>query len=87
MRDRQDQGATTIDIEIGEDGSPACCRADRPRMAGKQTILTPWSGSCLDFREHEGLRLAARLEATWQLPEGPFTYFRVEVTKFELLRD
>jgi len=70
----------TVDIEMGTDGCPAACRADRPRAVGKQSILTPWSGACLEYQEWEGLRLARRFEVSWIFPEGIFTYLRGEVT-------
>jgi len=41
--DRNDQTGATLDLEISEEGRPIACRADRPRMVGKQTGLTPWS--------------------------------------------
>ncbi len=54
----------------------------RPSMVGKQSILTPWSGVCLDYREWEGMRVAARMQVFWQLGEGPFCYFDGEVNSF-----
>jgi hypothetical protein len=48
--------------------------------------MTPWSGSCTEFREWEGLRVATRLEVLWHLLEGPFTYFPSEITSFTALR-
>ena len=86
MRDRNDPTGATVDLEITLEGRPVTCRAERPRLVGKQSVLTPWRGSYLEFREWEGLRVASRLEVSWQLPEGPFTYFRSELTSFAILR-
>ena len=85
VRDRKDPTGATVDFEISEDGRPVACRADRPRIVGKHAILTPWSGTCPEFQEWEGLRVARRVEAWWHLPEGTFTYFRCEVTSFTAL--
>jgi hypothetical protein len=82
MRDRADAAGTTVDLELGDDGRPMVFRADRPRTVGKQNVLTPWSGAAAEFQQWEGLRVASRVEASWQLPEGPFVYFRAEVTSY-----
>lgn len=86
VRDRNDPTGATVDLEITPEGRPVTCRAERPRLIGKQSVLTPWCGSYLEFREWEGLRVASRLEVSWQLPEGPFTYFRSELTSVAVLR-
>ena len=84
--DRDDPTGATVDLEMDAEGRPLACRAGRPRMAGKRSVPTPWSGVAAEFREWEGLRVASRLEVQWDLPEGSFTYFRAEVTSFALLR-
>lgn len=86
VRDRDDLSGTTVDVEMSEEGHPLVCRADRPRLVGKQMVLTPWSGIGSEFRDWEGLRVPSRVEASWSLPDGPFTYYRGEVTSFVLLR-
>jgi hypothetical protein len=86
VRDRADQTGATVDIDLGEDGRPMTCRAHRPRGTGKSTNLMPWFGRCTQFQEHEGLRIASQLEAAWDYPDGPFTYFRGEIASIELLR-
>jgi hypothetical protein len=86
VRDREDPTGATVDLELSEEGRPLCGRAERPRLAGKQTVLTPWSGNGTEFTEWEGFRVASRLEAFWLYPEGPFLYFRGEVTSFTVLR-
>lgn len=86
VRDREDATGSTVEIEIDAEGRPLCSRAERPRLAGKHAVLTPWWGGATEFTEWEGLRVASRLEASWLLPEGPFLYFRAEVTSFTALR-
>lgn len=86
VRDREDPTGATVDLEISEEGRPVKCRADRPRMVGKVAVLTPWLGVCGEHQEWEGLRVVSRLEVSWHLSDGPFTYLRAEVTSFTVLR-
>jgi hypothetical protein len=86
VHDRQDATGAWVDLIFGEDGSPLGCRADRPRMAGRRMLSTPWSAICAELREHDGLRVPHQLEGTWHLLEGPFTYYRSQVTSFVALR-
>jgi len=86
VRDREDPTGATVDIDIDKDGRPLACRADRPRAVGKKAVLTPWSATCSQFREWEGLRVASKLEVSWHLPDGPFIYFRGEITAFVAVR-
>jgi hypothetical protein len=86
LRDRQDPTEATVELDLSEEGRPLVCRANRPRLVGKQAILTPWSGTASEFREYEGLRVASRLEVAWHLPEGLFTYFHGELTSFAPVR-
>lgn len=86
VRDREDSTGATIDIDIDDDGRPLGCRADRPAMVGKKAVMTPWSATCGEFCEWEGLRVPRRLEVCWHLHEGPFIYFRAEITSFVAVR-
>lgn len=85
VRDRDDSTGATVDLELNEQGHPIACRAERPRMVGKITVPTPWSATGAEFQEREGFRVATRLEALWHLPEGVFSYFRAQVTSFEMV--
>jgi hypothetical protein len=82
VRDTMDAMGATIDIDLGEDGCPFRCRAERPRQAGRKAIATPWSACAQDFHQWEGLRVPRQVEAAWHLPGGVFAYFRGEVTSF-----
>jgi len=82
VRDRNDPTGATVDFEINEIGRLVACRAERPRLLGKQTVSTPWSGTCTEFQEWEGLRVARLIEVCWCLPEGTFTYYRSEITSY-----
>lgn len=85
VRDRNDPLGASVDISLSDEGQQLACHADRPRMIGKQAVLTPWSATATGFRDWEGLRVATRLEVCWHLPDGPFTYYRSEITAFTSL--
>jgi hypothetical protein len=56
---------------------------DRPRAEGGRAIPTAWRGAFSEHAELDGLRVPRRAEAAWELPDGPFTYFRAYVTALE----
>lgn len=74
------EGNAAIHLHFDGRGCPVEYHGDRPRMVGSRTVLTPWSGRADDFREWDGIRVAGRTEASWQLPDGPFRYFQSEIT-------
>jgi hypothetical protein len=86
LRDRDDPTGATVDLEVGDDGCPGAARALRPRTEGKQTIETPWYGLATNFQEWEGMRIARTIEAVWEYPEGPFSYFRADLIPIEAVR-
>jgi len=86
VRDRKDPSGATVDFEVSAEGRPVECRAERPRLVGKRAVPTSWSGTCTEFREWEGLRVARRVEVSWHLAEATYTYFRSEVTSFRAWR-
>ena len=86
VRDHNDPAGSTVDLIVDAEGRPIRCQADRPRIVGKQTIMTLWSGICQEFQEWEDMRIASRIEVCWHLPEGPFTYLRGEITSFKVVR-
>ena len=85
VRDLGDPTGAEVSFEVKEDGRPLACRAVRPRAVGKDTVATRWLGTCLEFREYEGLRAASRIEVAWEPPEGLFAYLRAEITSYEIL--
>ena len=75
-------GATSaaIDMQVDDIGRVVRIQAEgRPRLVGKQTVRTAWHGEFSDYREMGGFRLPARAEVAWDLPEGPFVYWRGEI--------
>lgn len=85
VSDRNDPAHSTVDLELSEGGCPLRGYAERPRLVGKQSILTPWLVSASDFRMWESVRIPFQLEAAWQLEEGLFTYYRAQVKSVRAL--
>jgi len=77
--------AVAVRLHFDADGDIVGSSADsRPRMVGKRTIDTPFSGRFADYREIGGVRVPTRAVVAWELPEGPFPYFRGRITDLEL---
>jgi hypothetical protein len=82
-----DAGGTRValTIELSDDGDIAgVSAAARPRLKDKGKP-TPWAGSFSDYAELSGVRLPTKAEVRWDLPEGPFTYWRGEIQALELI--
>jgi Family of unknown function (DUF6544) len=58
----------------------------RPRAEGKTTMPRPWGGVFRDYDVVGGVRIPTHAEVRWQLPEGPFTYWRGTITSVELVQ-
>jgi uncharacterized protein DUF6544 len=56
--------------------------ADRPRLEDDGTV-TRWVGEFGDYRSFGAIRMPASGEVSWELPEGPFTYWRGTITSVE----
>ena len=68
---------------IFEDGDIARIEADdRPRTIGRRILPTRWEGCCGDYREMEGCRVPTRAGVSWLLDDGPFEYWRGNVTGY-----
>ncbi len=65
-------------------GELARTEAQRPRVEAGNA-LTPWIGAYGDYRTVGGVRVPTRGEVRWELPGGPFTYWRGSITSLELL--
>ncbi len=87
LRDRLARTGGSVKLVLNEEGQPVRCEADRPRLDGKWTVLTPWKADVTEFREWDGLLVTSRFEAAWQLGDDWLPYFRGEVTSAEILRD
>ena len=83
-----DDGRTraAVEFEIDDDGTVRGGTSGRARMVGKSLVETGWSGAFRDYEMFDNVRVPTIAEATWHLPEGPFTYWRARVIDFRLLR-
>jgi hypothetical protein len=74
-------------VQVDADGRELAVTApNRPRLVGKSVVDTAWSGRVSEYQTFGRLRVPTVAEATWHLPEGPFTYWRGRVTDFKTLR-
>jgi hypothetical protein len=64
--------------DVREAWSPA-----RPRAEGRAVVERPWRGTFHDYIELGGVRIPRHGEVAWELPDGPFIYFRGRVTAVE----
>jgi hypothetical protein len=72
--------ATSVRLTFDEAGLIQSASGLRPRLAGRRSVETPFLGTFGDYVELGGVRVPGSAEVSWDLPEGPFTYWRGEVT-------
>jgi hypothetical protein len=71
-------------FEVDPQGRIVALHANRYRdLGGGRSMLTPWSGRYAGYREFGGFRVPSKVEVTWNLPEGPFSYARFRITTLE----
>ncbi len=58
------------------------CQA-RPREVGGRFVDTPFGGSFSHYATLAGVRVPTRAEARWELPDGPYPYFRARLVRYE----
>jgi hypothetical protein len=82
---RCDEGSVqaTVQLELDAQGDIISARANRPRSVGKRSVRTPWGGTFADYEWIGGIRIPTRVEVRWDLPEGPFHWFRGEISAYE----
>jgi hypothetical protein len=69
-----------VRLALDADGLIRRASAVRPRMAGGEFVDTPWIGEFGDYVELGGIRVPRKAEVRWELSDGPFAYWRGEVT-------
>lgn len=80
-------GRAAVRLRFDEAGDVVeASAADRPRAERGRAVPTAWRGRYWDHGPLGGLRVPRRAEVAWEPPEGPFTYWRAEVTALELVR-
>jgi hypothetical protein len=66
-----------VTVEVDRDGDIVRVSSDaRPYRVRGAWTATGWVGTFAGYRTLGGLRIPTRAEVAWQLPEGPFTYWR-----------
>ena len=91
-----DEAIVEVETQVGDTTASIAFRFDlngdvlaafghRPHREGRQTELRPWVGLYSVYEVLGGVRIPTHAEVHWTLPDGPFTYFRANVTGLELL--
>jgi hypothetical protein len=72
-----------VELTFDDDGDIVRAGANaRPRDGD---VPRPWGGEFRDYVAMGGVRIPARGEVYWDLPDGRFTYWRASVTSLELV--
>ena len=72
------------EFHFGADGLPTRFTAMRYRdLENGRSQMTPFVGTCSDFKLHSGLLVPFQLEAAWQLEDGLFPYARFVVERLD----
>jgi hypothetical protein len=77
---QQDVMASAV-LQVNEQGQVTSLSAER--YVGEHGQLTPWSGQYEEYQEVDGMRIPTRVEVTWHLASGEFTWFRCKITEIE----
>jgi Family of unknown function (DUF6544) len=70
-------------LHVNEQGQPTQFTTDRFMDEHGRYRLTPWSGQSNEYREVDGMRIPTKIEVTWHLASGEFSYFRCKITEIE----
>lgn len=77
-----------VRIEFDEAGDIVRYFADaRPRDVDGGSVPTRWGGELSDYRALGGMRMPARGEVYWDLPEGRLVYWRGGITSAQALEE
>jgi len=74
-----DDGETWVDLGFDGDGDVVTA-STTTRMRDDVGRPQPWEGRFSDYRDFGGIRAPARGEVGWRTPQGPYLYWRGEVT-------
>lgn len=77
-------GEATVSLRLEFDAEGDIVRISTPaRPRGEEgNVLRPWVGEFSRYATVGATRIPTRGEVRWELPSGPFTYWRCEVTSF-----
>jgi hypothetical protein len=73
----------SVVLHMNEQGQLTHVTADRYKEEHGHYLLAPWSAQCNEYQEVEGMHIPTRIEITWHLASGEFTWFRVKITEIE----
>jgi hypothetical protein len=73
---------TYVDLIFNSDGDIVGTKTTTRSRGDK---IQPWVGRFTDYKQFEGIRAPSRAEVWWETPEGPFVYWRGEVTSLQWL--
>jgi hypothetical protein len=74
-----------VRLHLDEAGDIVRATAEaRPRRVGKLTVETPFTGLFGAYEDVHGVWVPTTAEAIWELPDGPYTYFRARLTNLEI---
>ncbi len=82
---RAGSAEVAVDLRFDANGDILAAFADRPYREGKRFVDRHWVGAYSDYAEIDGVRIPTRAEVRWELPDGPFVYWRATVTGLEAL--
>ena len=80
---REQDVMASMALHVNEQGQLTRLTADRYKEEHGRYLLAPWSAQCNEYQEVEGMRIPTRIEITWHLASGEFTWFRVKITEIE----
>jgi hypothetical protein len=83
--DRSDDTGAAVDLDLAGNGQILVARAIRPMAVGKRAVMTPWRATTDAFREVEGMLIPHAMEASWDAPNGAFTYIRIQLSSVSVL--
>lgn len=76
------RGAVVLEFDAAGDVTGARCDS-RPYQQGGSFVPRPWAGTFSEYGTIDGVRIPTRGEVYWELPDGPYTYWRGTVTSVE----
>lgn len=72
-----------LQLVFNHAGDIAQTIAQRPRLEAGSTPTT-WIGEYAEYKQFDRVRLPSRGEVRWELPDGPFVYWRGKITALDL---
>lgn len=70
----------SVTFYFSEHGDMIRCEADRYMGSGKEAKLEKWVVTSKEYAVRNGIKIPIKSEVTWQLAEGDFTWYRLEIT-------